>query len=112
MSDQHVLHLTEANFQTEVVDSQLPVLVDFWAPWCGPCRMLAPTIETLAEQYTGKARVGKVNVDDNQQLAANYRVEGIPTVIVYKGGEEVDRLVGVQPADAFAAALDRHTAAG
>lgn len=108
MSDNQILQLTEAKFQTEVLDAPQPVLVDFWAPWCGPCRMLAPTLEKLAEAYAGKVRVGKVNVDDNQRLAATYRVEGIPTVILFNGGQVVQTLVGVHPASEFEQLLDKN----
>ena len=111
MNHNQILHVTEANFQSEVLDSTTPVLVDFWAPWCGPCRMLAPTLETLAEKYAGKVRVAKLNVDDNQRLAAQYRIEGIPTVILFKGGQPVQSLVGVHPAEHFEQLLDAYVGA-
>jgi len=110
MENAQILHLTETNFQSEVLDSPQPVLVDFWAPWCGPCRMLAPTLENLATTYAGKVRVGKVNVDDNQRLAATYRIEGIPTVMLFQDGQAVQSLVGVHPADDFQRLLDSHVA--
>ncbi len=110
MGNASILHLTETNFQSEVLDSPQPVLVDFWAPWCGPCRMLAPTLENLATTYAGKVRVGKVNVDDNQRLAATYRIEGIPTVMLFKDGQAVQSLVGVHSADDFQRLLDSHVA--
>lgn len=93
-------------FETEVLQSDVPVLVDFWAPWCGPCKMLTPTIESLAGEYAGKAKVVKVNVDDNQQLAAQFGIRGIPTVMVFKGGEAVSTMVGLQPKEQLAEALD------
>lgn len=89
--------ITEQNFESEVLQSDKPVLVDFWATWCGPCRMLAPVIAELAEEYEGRARVGKVNVDEQQALAVRYRVSSIPTVIVFKNGEPVASSVGARP---------------
>ena len=85
------------NFQQEVLESSVPVLVDFWAPWCMPCRMLAPTIEKLAEENQGKLKVCKLNTDENQHIAAQYGIQGIPTLIIFKGGKEVGRTVGVMP---------------
>jgi thioredoxin 1 len=90
----NVAELSDSNFQTEVLQSDQPVLVDFWAPWCAPCRAIAPIIEELATANVGKAKVGKINVDQNNQLAAKYQVDSIPTVMVFKGGEVVDRIVG------------------
>ncbi|HPF34364.1 MAG TPA: thioredoxin [Candidatus Krumholzibacteria bacterium] len=104
MSD--AIKVESNTFQSEVLDSDVPVLVDFWAPWCGPCKMLTPTIEALAGEYAGKAKVVKINVDDNQQLAAQFGIRGIPTVMVFKGGQAVSTMVGLQPKEQLAAALD------
>jgi thioredoxin 1 len=104
----NVLEFTDSNFQGEVLDSQQPVLVDFWAPWCGPCKMLAPTIEELAGEFQGKVRVGKVNTDDNPQVASSYGISAIPTVMLFKGGAIVDRFVGVTPKAKFSASLNGH----
>jgi thioredoxin 1 len=105
----NVLEFTDGNFQAEVLDSSEPVLVDFWAPWCGPCKMIAPTIEALAEEFQGKVRIGKVNTDENPQTATNQQISAIPTVMLFKGGEVVERFVGVNPKDKFAAALNKHS---
>lgn len=101
-----VVELTDGNFQQEVLSSSQPVLVDFWAPWCGPCRSIAPIIEQLATEYAGGVKVGKVNIDDNPMAASNYGVASIPTLMIFKGGEVVDRFVGVQPKNRLQAALD------
>lgn len=89
--------LTEQNFETEVLQSDKPVLIDFWAPWCGPCRMLAPAVAQIAEEYAGKAKVCKVNVDEEPGLARQFGISGIPTVLVFKNGQLADTLVGLRP---------------
>ncbi len=97
----NVLTLTEENWKDEVVGSDTPVLVDFWAPWCGPCRIIAPIIEELAEEFEGKLKVGKLNTDENPNIAMQYGIRAIPTVILFKNGEVVDTRIGVQPKDAL-----------
>lgn len=89
------LTLTKFNFNDEVLNSDMPVIVDFWATWCGPCRMIAPIIEQLAKELDGKVKVGKVNVDEQMELAVNYRVESIPTVMFFKDGKLIDKIIGL-----------------
>lgn len=89
--------LTDANFETEVLKSPIPVLVDFWAAWCGPCRMIAPVIEGIANEYTGKIKVGKLNVDDNPKTSREYNVMSIPSILLFKDGKLVNQSVGVVP---------------
>jgi len=104
----NVLTFSDANFQTEVLSSEQPVLVDFWAPWCGPCKMIAPTIDTVATEFSGKVRVGKLNTDDNPQTATSYGISAIPTVLLFKGGQIVDKFVGVVTKDKLANSLNSH----
>ena len=100
------LQITDSNFEETVLKSDKPVLVDFWAAWCGPCRMVGPIIDEISEEYEGKAVVGKVDIDSNQQYAAQFGVRNIPTVLVFKNGKLVDRKVGVSSKNDYAQALD------
>jgi thioredoxin 1 len=100
--------VTDANFSQVVEKSPVPVLLDLWAAWCGPCRTIAPTIEALARELAGKVLVGKLDVDANQRTAARFGVQGIPTLLVLENGREVDRIVGVQSREAILSALQRH----
>jgi thioredoxin 1 len=99
---------TDVNFETEVLGSAEPVLVDFWAEWCGPCRMIAPTIEAVAEEYSGKAGVFKVNVDENQAVSNQFGIRSIPTMIVFKGGQEQERIVGAVSKESISKTLDKY----
>jgi thioredoxin 1 len=101
------LALTASDFETEVLNSQVPVLLDFWAEWCGPCRMIAPSVEALAGEYAGKAKVYKVDVDSEGELAMRYGVMSIPTLLIIKGGQEVDRITGAAPKEQIAAMINR-----
>ena len=100
------LEITDATFDEVVLKSDKPVLVDFWAAWCGPCRMVGPVIEEISTEYDGKAVVGKLDVDANQEFAAKYGVRNIPTVLMFKGGEVVGRQVGVAPKNVYTEAID------
>jgi len=102
-----VVEFSDAGFQSDVINSDQPVLVDFWAPWCGPCKLLTPTIEALATSFAGKVRVGKMNIDDNPKVASDLGISSIPTVILFKGGQMVDRFVGVSPLSKLSAAIDK-----
>lgn len=99
------LRITKDNFEKEIINSELPVLLDFWAPWCGPCRMIAPVIAQVAEKYAGKAKVGKVNVDEENDLAAAFGIVSIPTLVVLKGGKVVSRATGFRSEAEIAAML-------
>lgn len=104
----NVLNVTDASFEQEVKKAGMPVLVDFWAPWCGPCRALAPVIDELASEYEGKVKVVKVNTDDNLNIAQSYHISGIPTLIVFKDGEPVEQLVGNHKKSALTEVLNKH----
>ncbi len=100
--------LTETNFDQEVLNSDLPVLVDFWAVWCGPCKVLSPIVNEIAGEYVGKLKVGKVNVDENNQLAGKYSVMSIPTLKFFKGGKVVGEIIGAAPKATIISELERH----
>jgi len=106
MSDK-VVEFTDSNFETEVLKSREPVLVDFWAPWCGPCRMIAPLVEEMAGKYAGTVKIGKVNIDENPNAAARYGVMSIPTLLVFKDGNVVQTLVGLQSKQRLEVVLDQ-----
>lgn len=106
MGSENIKEFTDQNFEQEVLQAPEPVLVDFWAEWCMPCRMLAPTIEKLASDYQGKVKVGKLDTDSNRDVAMRYNISAIPTVILFKGGQIVQRFVGMKQERDFKAALD------
>ncbi len=106
MASANVREFTDENFETEVLNSETPVLVDFWAEWCMPCRMLAPTIDKLADSYAGKVKVGKVDTDSNREIAMKYSINAIPTVILFKGGQVAQKFVGLAKEDKFREVLD------
>ena len=105
---QHIVTLTSTNFESEVKRPGAPILVDFWAEWCGPCRMVAPVLEDLAEKYAGKVRVGKVNVDDESTLAGRYGIQSIPTLLLFKDGKVVDQYIGATTRDVLVKMLQKH----
>ena len=107
MASANVLTLTKENFDAEVLKSTVPVLVDFWAEWCGPCKMIAPVLDELAAEYLGKAKFGKINVDEQSELAQNYRVTSIPMLLIIKDGQVVDQFVGARPKSEFKLKLDK-----
>ena len=106
MASANVIEFTDANFADEVLAAGTPVLVDFWAPWCGPCRMIAPLIDEIADEKAGVIKVGKVNVDDNPEIAAKYRIQAIPTILIFKAGEKKDQITGLTSKGDLVAKLD------
>ena len=100
--------VTDSTFKEEVLDSKVPVLVDFWAPWCGPCRMVAPVVDEIAVQYEGKIKVVKVNTDDNPKIASEYGIRSIPTLMIFKDGQKVDMVVGAVPKTTLATTLEKY----
>jgi thioredoxin 1 len=108
MASEKVQTLTDGNFDQSVIKAAQPVLVDFWAEWCGPCRRLAPTVDELATDYDGRVVVGKLNVDDNPNVASRYSIRGIPTLLLFKGGEIVEQVVGLADKSSLKKLLDKH----
>ena len=100
--------VTDASFKDDVLESDVPVLVDFWAPWCGPCRMVAPVVDEIAEQYDGQIKVVKLNTDENPQVASKYGIRSIPTLMIFKGGQRVDMVVGAVPKTTLANTLEKY----
>jgi thioredoxin 1 len=107
MGAPNIVSLTQANFNAEVLQSPSPILVDFWAEWCGPCKMLGPILDELAEEYSGRVRIGKVNIDDSQELAAQYGIRSIPTLLLFKQGQVAEQLVGLRSKRDLKASFDR-----
>ena len=110
MASEHTLTLNDGDFEQTVLKSDKPVLVDFWAEWCGPCRMIAPAVEGLAEEYSGRVSVGKLNIDENPNTPMKYGVRSIPTLLLFKDGEVVESTVGVAGKEQLAVLLDKHAA--
>ena len=100
--------VTDSSFKTDVLESEVPVLVDFWAPWCGPCRMVAPVVDEIAEQYAGQIKVVKLNTDENPNSASQYGIRSIPTLMIFKGGQRVDMVVGAVPKTTLASTLEKY----
>lgn len=108
MAGNHMVEFTDQNFEEQVLKSSKPVLVDFWAPWCAPCRMMGPTVEAVASDYAERAVVGKLNVDDNQGVAGKYNIRGIPSLLLFKGGEVCEQVVGATSKDVITKMIDKH----
>jgi thioredoxin 1 len=105
---ENILTVTDSSFEEDVLKSDLPVLVDFWAEWCGPCKMVEPTVEAIARDYSGKLRVARVNVDENANTPGRYGIRGIPTLLIFKGGQVKEQLVGNHPRDNIEKAIQKH----
>jgi thioredoxin 1 len=110
MAGDNTLNFTDTAFDQDVINSEVPVLVDFWAPWCGPCRAMAPTMDAIATEYAGKVKVGKLNTDDNPGTAMRYQIRGIPTLLLFKGGQVVEQRVGAMPKPEVVKMLAPHVA--
>jgi thioredoxin 1 len=110
MAGENTLNFTDAGFDQEVINSDKPVLVDFWAPWCGPCRAMAPTVDAIADEFAGRVKVGKLNTDDNQQTAMRFGIRSIPTLLLFKGGKVVEQRVGALPKPEVVKMLTPHIA--
>ena len=110
MAGDNTLEFTDAAFDQDVLKAETPVLVDFWAPWCGPCKAMAPTVDAIASEYAGKVKVGKLNTDDNPGTAMRYGIRGIPTLLLFKGGQVVEQRVGAMPKPEVVKMLDPHVA--
>ncbi len=108
MASEKIIALNEENFEAEVLQGDMPVLVDFWAPWCGPCRMISPIMDELAEEYEGRAKICKVNVDEAAGLAKQYKVLSVPTLFLFKDGVKIERIGGARPKDAFKELIDEN----
>lgn len=107
MASESILELSDASFESDVINSDVPVLVDFWAPWCGPCRAVAPIVEEISEAYDGKIKVGKINVDENPSTTMKFGIRSIPTLLVFKGGEAVEQIIGAVPKGEIEKAVDK-----
>jgi thioredoxin 1 len=108
MASEHTLNFNDAAFDQDVLNSGVPVLVDFWAPWCGPCKAMSPTVDAVAAEYAGKLKVGKLNTDDNPGTASRYQIRGIPTLLLFKDGKVVDQRVGAMPKTELLKMIDPH----